>query len=252
MSAVSYAMAADSAPAEAPVQETNTAPDNPAGAPPSEGRPEWLPEKFNSPEELAKSYTELEKKLSGGGSPPPAEYQVQDAEAKITETLETNGLDFAKYQQSYVQNGGLTEQDYAELAKAGLSREFINDYIAGQEAIAEQHKQRIFNDIGGEEQFNKLTAWAKQNLSQQEVQAFNTIIETQPMEAIHMAVLGLQARYQAANGRAPNLYRGEGGASNIQGFQSRAEMVRAMQDTRYKTDPAYRSQVEQRVFASNL
>jgi len=28
-------------------------------------RPEWLPEKFKSPEDLAKSYTELEKKISG-------------------------------------------------------------------------------------------------------------------------------------------------------------------------------------------
>jgi len=29
----------------------------------SSARPEWLPEKFQSPEDLAKSYAELEKKL---------------------------------------------------------------------------------------------------------------------------------------------------------------------------------------------
>ena len=32
-------------------------------------RPEWLPEKFKSPEDLAKSYTELEKKVSGSKAP---------------------------------------------------------------------------------------------------------------------------------------------------------------------------------------
>ena len=31
---------------------------------PTEERPEWLDEKFNSPEDLAKAYTELQKKLS--------------------------------------------------------------------------------------------------------------------------------------------------------------------------------------------
>ena len=32
---------------------------------PQSDRPEWLPEKFNSPEDLAKSYTELSQKLGG-------------------------------------------------------------------------------------------------------------------------------------------------------------------------------------------
>jgi len=29
-----------------------------------EGRPDWLPEKFSSPEDMAKAYSELEKKQS--------------------------------------------------------------------------------------------------------------------------------------------------------------------------------------------
>lgn len=32
-------------------------------------RPEWLPEKFKTPEDLAKSYSELEKKVSGNKAP---------------------------------------------------------------------------------------------------------------------------------------------------------------------------------------
>ena len=31
----------------------------------SESRPEWLPEKFKSPEDMAKAYAELEGKLGG-------------------------------------------------------------------------------------------------------------------------------------------------------------------------------------------
>ena len=32
----------------------------------NQDRPEWLPEKFKSAEDMAKSYTELEKKFSSG------------------------------------------------------------------------------------------------------------------------------------------------------------------------------------------
>ena len=44
---------------EAPVVETPTT---------AQAKPEWLPEKFNSPEEMAKAYGELENKL---GQPNP-------------------------------------------------------------------------------------------------------------------------------------------------------------------------------------
>jgi len=45
--------------------------DTPPADPP-ENRPEWLPEKFKTPEDLAKSYGELEKRLSQGGQAPEA------------------------------------------------------------------------------------------------------------------------------------------------------------------------------------
>jgi len=35
----------------------------------TQDRPEWLPEKFKTPEDLAKSYSELEKKVSGSKAP---------------------------------------------------------------------------------------------------------------------------------------------------------------------------------------
>ena len=37
-----------------------------------------------------------------------------------------------------------------------------------------------------------------------------------------------------------------------EGFASRDEMVKAMSDSRYRTDAAFRSQVEQRVWASSF
>lgn len=46
-------------------------------------RPEWLPERFKSPEELAKSYAELEKVLKEKGKVAPDEYIIDDEEAIV-------------------------------------------------------------------------------------------------------------------------------------------------------------------------
>jgi hypothetical protein len=48
-------------------------------------RPDWLPEKFTSPQDLAKSYAELEKKLS---SPEDNASETNMAEAPESETPE--------------------------------------------------------------------------------------------------------------------------------------------------------------------
>ena len=47
------------------ITEEPTGPEAPMAAEQdnSSDRPDWLPEKFTSPEDLAKSYAELEKKL---------------------------------------------------------------------------------------------------------------------------------------------------------------------------------------------
>ena len=47
------------------ITEDDTGPEAPVAEDNQSERPEWLPEKFSSPEDLAKSYSELEKKLSG-------------------------------------------------------------------------------------------------------------------------------------------------------------------------------------------
>lgn len=49
-------------------------------APKAEGRPEWLPEKYKSPEELAKAYKELESKLGT---------KEEDLRKKVLEELNT-------------------------------------------------------------------------------------------------------------------------------------------------------------------
>ena len=67
------------APAAAPTSATGT-PAAPAPAAPADpNRPAWLPEQFKTPEDLAKSYTELKARMVETGLPPkaPEEYKFE-------------------------------------------------------------------------------------------------------------------------------------------------------------------------------
>ena len=68
-------------------------------------RPEWLPEKFNTAEELAKSYTELEKSYSD----------------KTTATQN----DLNPFFDEFTEKGELAEDSYTKLASMGLSKEVV-------------------------------------------------------------------------------------------------------------------------------
>jgi hypothetical protein len=66
----------------------------------------------------------------------------------------------------------------------------------------------IKESLGGEAEYNKMIQWAAANLSADEVEGFNQIINTQPMAAVKMAITGLHARYSAVEGREPKLIGG--------------------------------------------
>lgn len=79
--AAAAAKGAAAAPAAAPAPAAGTpaAPAPAAPAPADPNRPAWLPEQFKTPEDLAKSYTELKARMVDTGLPPkaPEEYKFE-------------------------------------------------------------------------------------------------------------------------------------------------------------------------------
>ena len=114
--------------------------------PQSEERPSWLPEKFQSAEDLAKAYGELEKKMSSG--------ETQPEEMPTQEQIEQQtGLDLNPYYEEFQNQGSLTEESYQKLEAAGLNKDLVDSYIAGQEAIANATVNSIYQGAGGEEAY---------------------------------------------------------------------------------------------------
>lgn len=222
-----------------------------------ENKVDGLPEKFKSVEDLAKSYSELEKKL---GEPkveetpePQAEETKQETDLEIAnKAAESAGLNMDNLQSEFDENGALGEKSYEALEKAGIPKQYVDQFIAGQQAVVARTSNEIKELVGGDEGYNEMVSWAETNLSDAEKTAYNNAVNGSDLESIKLAVNGLKARYQGANGVEPTLVKGKASASSGAGYRSWAEVTEAMNDPRYAKDPAYQADVKTKLSNSNL
>ena len=227
-----------------------------------EGRPAWLPDKFDSPEAMARAYSELENRFHASDEQlqqleQQANYEQQAQEVMETpphmvdQLLDERGLDFSVFQQEYNETGQLSEDAYLALQEAGIEPQMVDTWIAGQEAIADQQIDSIYNMVGGEQVYNQMLEWAGDNLQPWEMDAFNDQIESLDANSM-FAVQGLMARMQNDEGSPPILYQGEPSQYSAPKYDSLAQLTSAMSDPRYASDPAYRREVTSRLNNSEL
>ena len=210
-------------------------------------RPEWLPEKFNSAEDMAKAYGELESKLGGQETEQPKAEESSDL--KIPEV---NEKDMNYYSQRFAENGQLDDEDYAGLEKLGVSKPMVDAYIQGQVAMQQQYTQTVYNEVGGQEAYQAMTEWASTNLTPEEVAVYDKAVNSGDTTTTMSAVKGLQARYQMENGTQPNLRQGKTSGSGVAAYASLEEMKADMRNPRYANDPAFRQQVQNKLAVSDI
>ena len=245
------------------VQSAETTTDKPVEEiKPTQSKPEGLPEKFNSVDELVKSYSELEKKLGEQSQPTEKSVDpVSKAELKgqpksdldiATKAVDSAGLNMDSLAEEYAKDGKLADGSYESLQKAGIPKDYVDRFIAGQQAIADQQSSTVKDMVGGTQAYDTMSEWAGQNLSETEKTAYNSAVNSKDLEAVKLAVVGLKARYSQATGSEPKLVEGKSSASGEQGFQSWAQVTQAMSDPRYAKDPAYQTEVKNKLANSNI
>lgn len=229
-----------------------------------EERPEWLPEKFKSVEDMAKAYGELEKKLSSPSSEETGENtettevkeettEVAEADAsEVAETLSKAGVDFDSLQSQYTEKGELDEASYKKLEEAGFPKTLVDSWIAGQQALVSDIHQQVYGSVGGVDNYNQMLEWAGDNLPPAEIEAFNKAVDSDDINMVNFAVNGLSARYRSEVGTEPKLVQGETAGTSGGSYQSAAELTAAMRDPRYQSDPAYRRAVSEKLSRSNV
>ena len=221
-------------------------------------RPEWLPEKFKSPEDMAQAYSELEKKMGQGTTEEQTaettednEGDVQDDESDDNENADYNAVVVDASKEFFENDGQLSEETYEKLAKAGLPKELVDSYAAGQQALLQSEEGEIKSVANG--QFDAMAEWANDNLQQEEIDAFDDIVTTGTKEQAKFAVKSLYDRYTQANGSSPRLVQGAVTGGSTMPFKSMQELARAQSDPRYKSgDKAYHEEIDRRLSVSRL
>ena len=227
---------------------------------PEEGPDNLIAGKFKTQEDLLRAYEELQKKL-GQETPEegeePAEEPTEATEEAPAEEEVTPAEDvIVKASKSYEETGELSEEAIEELAALD-SKELIKAYLsqfqkqtaaAQTQTTAKAESDAIIQSVGGAEKYGEMINWAAQNMSADEISAYNAATNA-GAAAARFAVEALSNRYKAAEGHEAPLVRGKATASS-EGFRSNAELSRAIADPRYHTDPAYRMDVEAKLARS--
>ena len=226
--------------------------------------------KYKNAEDLEKAYVELSKKLGEQGSEDSestSESEDTEASKETTEETEETKEDSPAFTlvneaaaEYWDNNQQLSEETIGKLS-AMDSKDLLGAYLEAQKANpadapgSEDLTQRQINEVqdvvGGKASYDSLVAWAGKNLPSTDVDAFDTLLSSGNLGAIKLAVSGLQAQYDNANGYEGRMLSGKPPKTSGDVFRSQAEVVQAMSDPRYERDPAYRQDIVDKLERSN-
>lgn len=221
---------------------------------PEQTRPEGLPEKFNSVEDLIASHKELEARFTKD-SQEKAE-SVSDVQASDeSQVVEKAGLDMNELTEVFNSEGQFKPEHYEAFEKVGIPKELVDSHMQMKLQLVQQTAEKsdaiLVDKLGGQGKFDAMKAWALSTLSDAELSAFDADITSNNEVKKEMAVMGLQARFLQANPEEPKLLHGSpANISNNDVFNSPEEVQKAMSDPRYITDTFYQKEVQDKLRAS--
>ena len=243
-----------------PVDETVETPEEQQAEPQAEEtteRPEWLPEKFKSAEDMAQAYAELEKRMGQGTkeveeTEQPEEQQEEQTDDNKEEVGDYNEAVVEASKEFFENDGKLSEDTYKKLEEVGLPRDLVDSYAAGQQALLQSEEAQIKGVAG--DNYDAMAEWANEHLPQEEIDAFDEAVTSGTINQAKLAVQGLYARYQNATGATqPKLVQGAVSGSSTMPFKSMQELARAQSDPRYRSgDKAYHQEIDRRLAVSNI
>ena len=179
------------------------------------------------------------------------ESQAQDEQEDGVSDLIRNAA------QAFMDKGEIPEDMLNEFDNMS-SREVVDAFMKmetpTQQAadLTDAEVNAIQNMVGGKAGYENLMQWTSENLPQEATTAFDNLVGSGDAAMIQLATMGLAAAYQQANGYEGNLATGRSAREQADIFRSQDEVIRAMSDPRYETDPAYRDDVFAKLGRSNI
>ena len=222
---------------------------------------ELLAGKYKNAEELEKAYVELSKKLGEKSEPDTEQVESEpEPEDEISTQPSPTAELITSASDEFYENDGKLSPETLEKFSSMSSKDLVEAYMEVQRNspppesadISQEAINEVKNFAGGEESYSNIVNWASSNLDKQSIEAFDSIVNTGSVEAIKIAVSGLKAQYENANGYEGRMVTGKTAAPQKGDvFRSQAELVQAMSDRRYDNDPAYRQDIIEKLNRSD-
>ena len=229
--------------------------------------------KYKDAAELEKAYVELQSKLGeksnkdsgeAGDTQDSAEVESEETTEETEETPQTSAAAelIESASNEFNEKGELTAETIDKFSSMS-SKELVEAYMqvqadlpkASQENQVEDLTTAAINEVknfaGGESAYQNMVQWAGENLDQNSIDAFDSIVNSGSVEAIKLAVSGLRSQYENANGYEGRMLSGKAPKETKDVYRSQAELVAAMSDKRYDRDPAYRQDVIEKLERSD-
>ena len=121
-----------------------------------------------------------------------------------------------------------------------------------QSELTQENIGQLKGVVGGEESYKSMMQWAGENLSENEQKMYDNVMDQGNPLAAYFAVQALAYRFNDSKGVDGKMLTGKASKAEGDVFRSQAEVVRAMSDTRYDKDPAYRQDIYDKLERSNL
>ena len=205
---------------------------------------------------------ELQSKL--GEQEDKGETEVAEKEPEDKPTLSEGATLITSATDEYYANGNelspetlqkFSSMSSQDLIKAYMEVQQLPEYQQAQQTpveISEAQVNQIKNAAGGEQAYANIINWAKTNVPAEQINAFDEVVNSGSVQAINLAVAGLKAQYDNANGVEGRMVTGKPPTNSGDVFRSQQELVAAMNDPRYDRDPAYRQDIIEKLDRSNL
>ena len=229
--------------------------------------------KYENAKELEKAYVELSKKLGEKGDETSEETgepsdstdteEENEEEEETTQDSPATSLINEASAEFYDNNNTLSPETLEKFSELS-SKDLVEAYIATQKNaqapsaeegipdLSEAQVNTIKNSVGGDSEYSKIIGWAGQNMPEADVEAFDELVGSGNVGAIKLAVAGMKANYETANGYEGRMLSGKAPKTSGDVFRSQPEVVAAMSDPRYDSDPAYRMDVMEKLERSDI
>ena len=229
----------------------------------SEQQDQLLAGKYKNAQELEKAYIELQGKLGQNKEDTETATATEEKPEDTPQMSEGATLITDASKEYFDNNNKLSDETLAkfssmssqDLIKAYMEVQASPEYQQQQAApaeISEAQVNQIKNAAGGEAAYSNIINWAKTNVPAEQISAFDDVVNTGNVQAINLAVAGLKAQYDNANGVEGRMVTGKPPTNSGDVFRSQQELVAAMNDPRYDRDPAYRQDIIEKLDRSDL